>query len=82
MLMIKRLRGGIELAVTATDIFDRNPPFVNNPSGPVGYDLFNANLDRRVVGVTLRKTWCRKRLRESLNRGRLTRVRGYSHAEV
>jgi iron complex outermembrane recepter protein len=45
-----------DLLLTATNMLDRDPPFVNNELG-VGYDLLNGNLRGRAIGVTLRKKW-------------------------
>jgi hypothetical protein len=45
-----------ELLLTATNILDRDPPFVNNELG-VGYDLLNGNLRGRALGVAVRKNW-------------------------
>jgi iron complex outermembrane recepter protein len=45
-----------EISLTATNILDRDPPFVNNELG-VGYDLLNGNLRGRTIGFTLRKKW-------------------------
>jgi len=45
-----------EFLLTATNILDRDPPFVNNELG-VGYDLLNGNLRGRAIGFTVRKKW-------------------------
>jgi outer membrane receptor protein involved in Fe transport len=45
-----------ELLLTATNILDRDPPFVNNELG-VGYDLLNGNLRGRAIGFTVRQKW-------------------------
>jgi len=45
-----------EILLTATNILNRDPPFVNNELG-VGYDLLNGNLRGRAIGFTLRKKW-------------------------
>ena len=45
-----------EIFITATNILNRAPPFVNNQLG-VGYDLLNGNLRGRAIGFTLRKKW-------------------------
>jgi outer membrane receptor protein involved in Fe transport len=47
---------GTQIFLTATNLFDRDPPFVNGPLG-VGYDLVNGNLGGRIVGVMIRKQW-------------------------
>jgi hypothetical protein len=47
---------GTELLLTATNIVDHDPPFVNNELG-VGYDLLNGSLSGRAIGFTLRKKW-------------------------
>jgi hypothetical protein len=44
------------LSLSAENIFNSNPPFVNNPSG-IGYDNANADLMGRFVSVRLRKDW-------------------------
>jgi outer membrane receptor protein involved in Fe transport len=45
-----------QLLLTATNVLDRDPPFVNNELG-VGYDLLNGSLRGRALGFTLRKKW-------------------------
>jgi iron complex outermembrane recepter protein len=50
------LLDGTEISLTATNLLDRDPPFVNDQLG-VGYDLVNGDLRGRVVGIVLRKHW-------------------------
>jgi iron complex outermembrane recepter protein len=45
-----------ELAVTAQNLFNASPPFLNNPLG-VGYDQENADLTGRILSVDIRKRW-------------------------
>ena len=45
-----------QLLLTAINILDHDPPFVNNQFG-VGYDLLNGSLRGRAIGFTLRKKW-------------------------
>lgn len=47
---------GLQIALTARNIFNRTPPFLNNPVG-VGYDQENADLSGRVLRVSLDKRW-------------------------
>jgi len=45
-----------QIMLTATNLLDRDPPFVNNELG-VGYDLLNGNLRGRALGLTVRRQW-------------------------
>lgn len=47
---------GVKLALTVRNVFDSDPPFVNNPAG-VGYDPDNADLTGRFAAVSLTKSW-------------------------
>lgn len=47
---------GAAIALTARNVLNANPPFVNNPAG-VGYDPENADLLGRVLSIGLRKAW-------------------------
>lgn len=44
------------LAISAENVFDRDPPFVNNSQG-IGYDNANADLLGRFVSFRINKTW-------------------------
>jgi iron complex outermembrane receptor protein len=50
---------GLKLALNATNLFDRKPPFVAYYLGPTtsAYDPENANPLRRVVSVQVTKSW-------------------------
>jgi iron complex outermembrane recepter protein len=48
--------GNLQLAISAQNVFDRYPPFLNNPLG-VGYDQENADLYGRIVSVDVVKRW-------------------------
>ena len=45
-----------EVALTAENVFNSSPPFLNNPQG-VGYDQENADLTGRILSVDIRKRW-------------------------
>jgi iron complex outermembrane receptor protein len=47
--------GDLELAVSATNVFDKNPPFVNVAYS--GYDTANADLLGRIVSGQITKRW-------------------------
>ena len=47
---------GLRIALTAQNVFDEDPPFLNNPVG-IGYDLENADLLGRVVSLNVYKKW-------------------------
>jgi iron complex outermembrane recepter protein len=46
----------LEFAISAQNVFNRSPPFLNNPVG-VGYDQENADLIGRIVSLDIRKHW-------------------------
>jgi iron complex outermembrane recepter protein len=46
----------LSLELSVQNVFNRQPPFLNNPIG-VGYDPENADLLQRFVGLGLWKTW-------------------------
>jgi iron complex outermembrane recepter protein len=45
-----------EVALTAENLFNSSPPFLNNPQG-IGYDQENADLTGRILSVDVRKRW-------------------------
>lgn len=47
---------GLEVALSATNLFNAEPPFVNNLTG-IAYDQANANPLGRQLGVRLTKDW-------------------------
>jgi outer membrane receptor protein involved in Fe transport len=47
---------GCSLTLSVRNVFDTDPPFVNNPSG-VGYDRENADLLNRFVSLRFKKEW-------------------------
>jgi len=47
---------GCSLALSLRNVFDTDPPFVNNPSG-VGYDRENADMLNRFVSLRFKKEW-------------------------
>jgi outer membrane receptor protein involved in Fe transport len=47
---------GTSLILEAQNVFDRYPPFLNNPLG-IGYDQENGDLSGRVLSLTVRKKW-------------------------
>lgn len=47
---------GLRLTASATNLFDTDPPFVNNPAG-VGYDPANADPIGRFLSLTVSKRW-------------------------
>ncbi|MFT3727871.1 MAG: TonB-dependent receptor [Terricaulis sp.] len=47
---------GSEISLNVQNLFDRDPPFVNNPTG-YAYDPANASLMGRVVSLELRHRW-------------------------
>ena len=51
-----RLLSGTEVFLSVQNLFDRNPPFFNNPIG-VGYDPENASILGRFVSLHVRKQW-------------------------
>jgi outer membrane receptor protein involved in Fe transport len=48
--------GKTTLSLGADNLFNRSPPFLNNPVG-VGYDQENGDLMGRVVSLTVRRKW-------------------------
>ncbi len=50
------LLSGTRLALTAQNLFDRNPPFVDTPGG-VGFDATNANPLGRYLAFQVTKEW-------------------------
>ena len=50
------LLANTEFAVTAQNLFNSSPPFLNNALG-VGYDQENADLTGRILSVSVRKSW-------------------------
>jgi iron complex outermembrane recepter protein len=50
------LLANTEIALTARNLFNSSPPFLNNPVG-VGYDEENADLTGRILSVDIRKRW-------------------------
>ncbi len=48
---------GVSLALDVENLFDADPPFVNNADSQIGYDPEMASPRGRVVALTLRKTW-------------------------
>ena len=51
-----RLLEGVDLALSAQNLFDEAPPFYDNPQG-FGFDPANANILGRVVSLQLTKRW-------------------------
>jgi outer membrane receptor protein involved in Fe transport len=47
---------GTRIALSAQNVFNSDPPFVNNAVG-IGYDQENADLLNRFIDVSLRKRW-------------------------
>ncbi len=48
--------GKTTLTLGADNLFNRDPPFLNNPVG-VGYDQENGDLTGRVVSLTIQRKW-------------------------
>ena len=48
--------GGVDIALSAQNLFDEVPPFYNNPQG-FGFDPANATVLGRVVSLQLTKRW-------------------------
>jgi iron complex outermembrane recepter protein len=46
----------LRLSMSALNVFDRDPPFLNNRAG-VGFDPENADILKRLVSVNMIKTW-------------------------
>ena len=49
--------GDTTFALGADNLFDRDPPFLNNSAVGLGYDQENGDLTGRVVSFTVRKKW-------------------------
>jgi iron complex outermembrane receptor protein len=47
---------GTTFSLSAENVFDRKPPFLNNSVG-VGYDQENGELTGRFLSLSVRKTW-------------------------
>ncbi|HBI19186.1 MAG TPA: TonB-dependent receptor [Brevundimonas sp.] len=47
---------GVDIALSAQNLFDEDPPFYNNPQG-FGFDPANATILGRVVSLQLTKRW-------------------------
>lgn len=45
------------LALGAENLFDKDPPFLNNAGAGIGYDQENGDLTGRMVSFTVRKKW-------------------------
>ncbi len=50
------LLNGVSANVSVQNLFDQDPPFVNNPLG-VGFDPANANPIGRMIGIEISKRW-------------------------
>lgn len=48
--------GETTISLGVDNLFDENPPFLNNALG-IGYDQENGDLTGRVISITLRKKW-------------------------
>lgn len=48
---------GTTFSLSAENVFDREPPFLNNVQGNIGYDAENAELMGRFVSFNIRKSW-------------------------
>jgi iron complex outermembrane receptor protein len=48
---------GVRLSLTGTNLFNRDPPFLNNGIVGLGYDQENADPYGRLISVQLRKKW-------------------------
>jgi outer membrane receptor protein involved in Fe transport len=46
----------MSISLNVQNLFDRDPPFVNNPAG-IGYDMANADLLGRFASLRIRKDW-------------------------
>ena len=49
--------GDTTFALGADNLFDRDPPFLNNATASIGYDQENGDLTGRMVSFTVRKNW-------------------------
>ena len=45
------------VALSAENLFDRDPPFLNNSIASIGYDEENADIIGRFVSFTIRQSW-------------------------
>jgi len=51
------LRRGVSLILDVENLFDSDPPFVDNEDSKIGYDPEQGDPRGRTVSLTLRKTW-------------------------
>ncbi len=51
------LLGDTTFAFGADNLFDRDPPFLDNSAAGLGYDQENGDLTGRIVSLTVRKKW-------------------------
>jgi outer membrane receptor protein involved in Fe transport len=49
--------GNTQFALNAQNLFNVNPPFLNNNAVGIGYDQENADLYGRMVSFEIRKRW-------------------------
>ncbi len=49
--------GETTLALSAQNVFDRGPPFLNNSTALIGYDQENGDILGRFVSFTIRQNW-------------------------
>jgi iron complex outermembrane receptor protein len=49
--------GDTTFALGADNLFDKDPPFLNNSAVGIGYDQENGDLTGRIVNFTVRKKW-------------------------
>lgn len=49
--------GGSEVSISVQNLFDRDPPFLNNAAVGIGYDQENADLIGRFIRLHFRKSW-------------------------
>ena len=47
----------VQIAISAQNLFDSYPPFLNNVAVGLGYDQENGDLTGRFVAISLRKSW-------------------------
>jgi iron complex outermembrane receptor protein len=59
--LIDRNAGGpfsdTTFSLSAQNVFDRDPPFLNNSIARIGYDQENGDLTGRIVSISVRKNW-------------------------
>jgi iron complex outermembrane receptor protein len=55
-LQLRHEREGLRFSLSAQNVFDRDPPFLNNPLG-IGYDAENADLLGRTLSLEALKAW-------------------------